>query len=86
MILKTYLMNSTRKEYVLIGADYPSKTGEYLEKLEKIVNWNLTHDDIHINFSYSNLGFKDVKDLIYGLGNENSGGKIINEYIRLDKL
>lgn len=79
-------MNSTRKEYVLIGADYPSKTGEYLEKLEKIVNWNLTHDDIHINFSYSNLGFKDVKDLIYGLGNENSGGKIINEYIRLDKL
>ena len=84
MILVTYLMNSTRKEYVNIGADYPSKTGEYLEKLEKYSKWNLSHDDIHINYSYSNLGFKDVKDLIYDKSN-NSGGEIINEYIRLDK-
>jgi hypothetical protein len=79
-------MYSTRKEYVNIGADYPTKTGEYLAKLEKKANWNLTHDDIHINFSYTNLGFKDIKDLIYSVGHENKGSEIINEYIRLDKL
>jgi len=78
-------MNSTRKEYVIIGADFPSKTGEYLEKLEKYANWNLTHDNIHVNYSYNNFGFKDVKDLIYDK-NEYSGGEIINEHIRLDKL
>ena len=86
MVLVTYLMNSTRKEYVIIGADYPSKTGEYLQKLEKKAKWNLTHDNIHINFSYTNFGYKDVKDLIYSVENENQGGEIINEYIELDKL
>jgi len=79
-------MNSTRKEYVNIGADYPTKTGEYLEKLEKYSNWNLKRDDIHVNFSYSNLRFKDVKDLIYGVGDENKGDEIINEFIELHKL
>ena len=51
MKLSTYLMNSTKKEYIIIGNDYPSKTGEFLEKLEKYSNWNLTHDNIHVSYS-----------------------------------
>ena len=85
MKLCTYLMNSTKKEYIIIGNDYPSKTGDFLEKLEKYSNWNLRHDNIHVSYTYSNFGFRDVKDIIYGKDN-NVGGEIINEYIELYKL
>jgi len=35
MKLATCLINSTKKEYIIIGCDYPAKTGSYLAELEK---------------------------------------------------
>jgi len=47
MTLKTCLMNSTKRQYVHIGADYPSKIGEYLLHLEVYNRWDLRRDYIY---------------------------------------
>ena len=59
-------MNSTKRQYVYIGADYPDKLGSYLLQLEKFCNWNLRLDDIYVRHSISTYGYIDVKDKIYG--------------------
>ena len=72
----TYLMNSTKKEYIFVGAAYPAKTGEYLAILEKSSNWDLRHDTIYISHSTTTYDYKNVRDLIFK-------GKIIKETITL---
>jgi hypothetical protein len=64
-LAKTYLMNSTKREYIYLGNYYPEYTEEYLLKLEKFASWNLRLDDIFIKHSFTNLGYLDVKDKIY---------------------
>ena len=64
LIAKTYLMNSSRKEYIYIGSDYPDKIGYYLLKLEYYCLWDLRRNNIHINHTCGNFGYKDVKDKI----------------------
>lgn len=66
IIAKTYLMNSTKREYIYIGADYPSKLGSCLLQLERFSNWNLRLNDIYVRHSISTCGYTDVKDKIYG--------------------
>jgi hypothetical protein len=82
MKLATYLVNSTRKEYVIIGNDYPNKIGLYLLELEKNSNWNLRLDDIHIRYTSNMYDYIDVKSHIY---NRENGGEIIDEIINLWK-
>ena len=60
MALKTCLMNSTRKQYVNIGADYPSKIGEYLLRLEFYNKWDLRRDDIYISYTMTTFDYKLV--------------------------
>ena len=61
----TYLMNSTKKEYIFVGAAYPAKTGEYLAILEKLSNWDLIHDIIYISHSTTTYDYKNVRDLVF---------------------
>ena len=72
----TYLMNSTKKEYMFVGATYPAKTGEYLAILEKSSKWDLRHDTIYISHSTTTYDYKNVKDLVFE-------GKPIKETITL---
>ncbi len=65
ILAKTYLMNSTKREYIYIGADYPSKLGSFLLQLERFSNWNLRLNDIYVRHSISTYGYTDVKDKIY---------------------
>jgi hypothetical protein len=82
MKLATFLVNSTRKEYVLIGPDYPNKIGLYLLELEKNSNWNLKLDNIHISYTSNMYDFFDVKSKVY---NKDTGGEIIYEILDLLK-
>jgi hypothetical protein len=79
MKLVTCLVNSTKKEYIIIGCDYPTKTGAYLGELEKHAKWDLIFDDIYIKFSTTPETYKDVKSLIYTIS--GTGGEIINEFL-----
>ena len=81
MKLATYLENSTKKEYVIIGNDYPSKTGAYLGALEKSGKWDLVFDNISIRHSTLLASYTDVKHHVYVLN--DSGGEIIPEIINL---
>jgi len=81
MKLATYLVNSTKKEFVLIGRDYPEKTGIYLGALENsAAGWNLIHDDIYVRHCSPLLGYTDVKQHVYVFSN---GGEIIPELLNL---
>jgi hypothetical protein len=85
MKLATYLVNSTKKEYVLIGGDYPAKTGIYLGALENsAARWNLIHDDICIRYCSPLDYYTDVKRYVYVLSEK--GGEIIPEFINLYDL
>lgn len=60
MTLKTCLMNSTKRQYIHIGADYPSKVGEYLLHLEVYNRWDLRRDYIYISYTLSTYDFLKV--------------------------
>jgi hypothetical protein len=84
MKLATYLVNSTNKEYVLIGMDYPSKVGTFLGSLEKYSKWDLRKDNIYVWQTSTLDDYKDVAARIY---NECSiGGEVIHEFINLYDL
>ena len=62
---KTCLVNSTKKQYMLIGMDYPNKLSYFLLKLEQFSNWDLRLDYIYVVFTnkIEEYGFEDVKHL-----------------------
>lgn len=74
--MKTLLVNSTKKEYMELGAEYPINTHKYLLSLEKASNWNLSNDDIYVAFTDTTYGYKQVKDKAYI---NKTGGEIIKE-------
>ena len=63
---KTCLVNSTKKQYILIGMDYPDKLSYFLLKLEQFCNWDLGLDDIYVVFTNAidDYGYENVKDRI----------------------
>jgi hypothetical protein len=61
-INKTVLVNSTKKTYIIIGADYPDKTHIYMLKLEQKYCWDLKWDFIYISHSPSVFGFHNISD------------------------
>jgi hypothetical protein len=44
----TNLINETKKEYFIVGNDYPNKIGEILLRLERM-GWDLRLDNIYIH-------------------------------------
>ena len=64
---KTCLVNSNKKQYILIGMDYPEKLSYFLLKLEQFCNWDLRMDYIYIIFTseINEYGFENVKDRCY---------------------
>ena len=75
-------MNSTKKEYMMVGASYPEKIGEYLLILEKESLWNICRDVIYISHSCTTYGYKDVRGYVYKDITE-TGGEIIHEELKL---
>ena len=61
---KTCLVNTNKKQYILIGMDYPDKLSYFLLKLEQFYKWDLRLDDIYVIFTdkIHEYTFKDVKD------------------------
>ena len=57
-------MNTNRKQYIIIGMEYPEKLSYFLLKLEQFSNWDLRLDDIYVIFTdkIDEYTFKDVKD------------------------
>jgi len=72
---KTCLVNSTKKQYMLIGMDYPNKLSYFLLKLEQFSNWDLRLDYIYVVFTnkIEEYGFQDVKDRCYSFTYEDLG-------------
>jgi hypothetical protein len=64
---KTCLVNTNKKQYMIIGMDYPEKLSYFLLKLEQSCNWDLRLDDIYVVFTdkIDDYIFKDVKDKSY---------------------
>jgi hypothetical protein len=58
---KTLLVNSTKKQYMLIGMDYPNKLSYFLLKLEQFCNWDLRLDDIYVHYT-NIIYYENVKD------------------------
>jgi hypothetical protein len=57
----TCMVNSSKQEFIYIGADYPAKVAKYLEQLEKM-GWDLRLDEIFVSYDYGNsLGFKRIQ-------------------------
>jgi hypothetical protein len=79
----TYLMNSTKKEYMFVGAEYPSKIGTFLLILEQSSKWDLRHDTIYISHSTTTYDYKNIRDFIIKDGEDKNGGEIIEETIKL---
>jgi len=57
---KTFLVNSTKKTYFIIGNDYPDKTHIHMLKMEQQYCWDLKWDFIYISHAASVLGFTNV--------------------------
>jgi len=55
---RTCFVNSTKKEYIIIGKYTPSDIRLYLLKLESEYKWDLRLDNIYIMHSESELGYK----------------------------
>ena len=53
-------MNSTRKEYFIVGKDYPNKIGDILLKLESLYHWDLRLDDICIRHETKPLTYTRI--------------------------
>lgn len=64
---KTCLVNSTKKQYMIIGMDYPDKLSYFLLKLEQFSNWDLRLDYIYVVFTnkIEEYEFQDVKCRCY---------------------
>ena len=62
-MLRTLLINSTKKQYISLGSEYPTQIGRYLLQLEKI-GWDLRHDYIYVMYTRDILDYKDVRDSI----------------------
>ena len=77
----TYLINSTRREYVLIGSDYPTYMPNYLFDLEQKSSWDLGHDDIYLDTITKFYGYTDVRKFVSNLS--KGGGEIIEEMLHL---
>ena len=77
----TYLINSTRREYVLIGSDYPTYMAKYLWDLEQKSSWDLGHDDIYLDTITKFYGYTDVRKFVSNLSKGVS--EIIEEMLRL---
>ena len=75
----TYLMNSTKKEYMFVGA---TNTGDYLAILEKSSNWDLWHNTIYISHPTRTYDYKNLRDFVFKDTAENKG-TVIEETIRL---
>jgi hypothetical protein len=56
----TNLVNLTRKEYFIVGKDYPNKIGLILSRLELLYNWDLRLDDISIRYENNSHTFTRV--------------------------
>ena len=69
--LATYLMNSTRREYVPIGNRYPEMTGVYLAALEDRSNWDLRRDTIFISHSYTKYDYTNIMEHLYDMHHSN---------------
>lgn len=65
MNLSTYLMNSTKKEYIFLGSGFPEMIGKHLLILERLRNWNLHRDDISVRHTPTTFDYKDVGECIY---------------------
>jgi hypothetical protein len=72
---KTCLVNSTKKQYMIIGMDYPDKLSYFLLKLEQFSNWDLRLDYIYVVFTnkIEEYEFQDVKDRCYNFTYEDLG-------------
>lgn len=82
---QTLLMNSTRRQYMRIGSDFPKKIGTYLLSLEATCGWDLRLDCIYVSHSSSTYGYQDIRDLI--IKKEISkGGEVIPETFDLYDL
>ena len=76
----TYLMNNTRKEYILLNSLRFHRLPHYLLKLGEHSNWNIRHNDIIIRHSYSNLGYKNI----FNNSLEDTGaGEVLEEVLKL---
>jgi hypothetical protein len=64
---KTCLVNSNKKQYMLIGMDYPNKLSYFLLKLEQFSNWDLRLDYIYVVFTnkIEEYEYENVKDKIW---------------------
>jgi len=74
-------MNSTKKEYIFLGAGYPEMIGKHLLILEKVCAWNLHRDDIAVRHTSATFGYKDVGEFIHAVA--SPGGEVIHEELRL---
>ena len=74
---QTLLMNSTRRQYMRIGSDFPKKIGTYLLSLEATCGWDLRLDCIYVSHSSSTYGYQDVRALISP--EPSPGGEVIHE-------
>ena len=81
MNISTYLMNSTKKEYIFLGSGFPEMIGKHLLILEKACGWNLHRDDIAVRHTAETFGYKDVGGFIYNVA--TPGGEIIHEELKL---
>lgn len=59
-MLRTLLINSIRKQYVYLAADFQTEIGNYLFQLEK-KGWDLCHDDIYVMYTDCTYGYEDVR-------------------------
>ena len=80
MKLSTYLMNSTKREYVTLGNMYPELTGTSLSSLEIHSAWDLRKDIIYISYSFTIYDFVNVSHCIYS---RTEGGEVIHESLDL---
>ena len=79
--MKTYLMNNTRKEYILLDSLRFDRLPQYLLKLGKSCNWNIRHDDIVIRLSYDDLGYKNIFN--NSLQIDDTVGEVLEEVFNL---
>jgi len=81
---QTLLMNSTRRQYMRIGSEFPKKIGSYLLTLEVTCGWDLRLDSIYVSHSSMNHGYQDVRALISP--EPSPGGEVIHETFDLCDL
>jgi hypothetical protein len=59
----TYLINSTKKEYI-VYTGYPESVGTNLLILEKLRSWNLHRDDISVSHAAMTYDYTNVSQFI----------------------